>query len=414
MKVLKLSSYCYPERFASSHLSSDMNEAYQENQIVCEIYAPTPTRGIDEETYNKYKKIKYEEMNGGYVRIHRFSMFREPKNSLLRAFRYTLCIIIQFFKALTAKNINVYYASSTPPINGLMFPFLKLFKRFKIVYGLQDIFPDSLVSTGMTKKGSLIWRIGRLVESITYKYCDKIVVLSEGFKKNIMEKGVPEEKIEVIYNWIDTDKVKPVLKDENPLFEEIGASREKFTVVYAGNLGSSQGANVIIDAALELCNNKDIQFVIFGGGSEYETVEKRIGELGLDNVIMNPLLPQEKVKQVYSMGDVALITCKAGVGKTGMPSKTWTIMACNTPIIAAFDKGSELEEIINLSGGGICVEPENARELSDAILSFYNSPEDLKVNSREFVEKNMSKKICVSKYIEILKQYESNAEGEKI
>lgn len=414
MKVLKLSSYCYPEKVASSHLSGDLNEAYQENQIVCEIYTPTPTRGIDEETRKKYKKIKYEELNGGYVRIHRFSMFKEPKNSLLRAFRYTLCIIAQFFKALSAKDIDVYYASSTPPINGLMFPFLKLFKRFKIVYGLQDIFPDSLVSTGMTKKGSIIWYIGRLVEIITYKYCDKIVVLSEGFKKNIMEKGVPEEKIEVVYNWIDTDKVTPVPKDENPLFEEIGASREKFTVVYAGNLGASQGANVIIDAALELRDNKDIQFVIFGGGSEYESVEKRIDEIGLDNVIMNPLLPQEKVKQVYSMGDIALITCKAGVGKTGMPSKTWSIMACNTPIIAAFDKGSELEEIINLSGGGICVEPENAKALSEAILSFYNNPDNLKVNSREFVEKHMSKKICVSKYIEILKQYEVNAGGEKI
>ena len=135
MKILKLSSYCYPEQISSSHLAKDMNEAYEKAGFFCEIHTPTPTRGIDEETRKKYKKIKYEELNNGYIQIHRFSMFREPKNSLLRAFRYTLCIIANFFNGLCAKDIDVYYASSTPPINGLIMSLLKKFKKFKIVFG---------------------------------------------------------------------------------------------------------------------------------------------------------------------------------------------------------------------------------------------------------------------------------------
>jgi len=168
MKILKLSSYCYPEQVASSHLSKDMNEAYEKSGIICEVYAPTPCRGIDEQTRKKYKKIKYEEINNGHIRIHRYSMFKEPKNPVLRAFRYTLCILRGFICGLFAKDIDIFSSSSTPPINGLVMYALKKVKKYKTVYSLQDIFPDSLVNAKMTKKGSVLWKIGRFVENITY------------------------------------------------------------------------------------------------------------------------------------------------------------------------------------------------------------------------------------------------------
>ena len=98
MKILKLSPYCFPEQVSSSHLSNDLNKAYQEAGIETEIYCPTPTRGIDKETREKYKKIKYEERYDGNVKIHRFSMFKEGRNPIMRAIRYILCNIIQYFK----------------------------------------------------------------------------------------------------------------------------------------------------------------------------------------------------------------------------------------------------------------------------------------------------------------------------
>lgn len=85
---------------------------------------------------------------------------------------------------------------------------------------------------------------------------------------------------------------------------------------------------------------------------------------------------QDRISDVYSLGNVALITCKAGTGKVGMPSKVWSIMACNTPIIASFD--SDLAEVINDSGAGNCVEPENINDLKEAIVTqFKYSKENL-------------------------------------
>lgn len=84
---------------------------------------------------------------------------------------------------------------------------VKMFTQQPIVYNLQDIFPDSLVGTGLAKKGGLLWKIGRVIEDFTYKHADKIIVISEDFKKNIMAKGVPEDKIVVVYNWVDQNAV---------------------------------------------------------------------------------------------------------------------------------------------------------------------------------------------------------------
>ena len=403
MKILKLSSYCYPELVSSSHLTRDLNEAYEKEGIICETYAPTPTRGIDNETRKKYKKIKYEELNNGHIQIHRFSMFREPKNSLLRAFRYTLCIIINFFNGLKAKDIDIYYASSTPPINGLIMSLLKKFKKFKIVYNLQDIFPDSLVNTGMTKKGSLIWKIGAWVERVTYKAADKIIVISNSMKQNILDKGVPEEKIEVISNWIDADSVKPVSKEDNKLFEEFNIPKDKFIVVYAGNMGAAQGTEVILDTAEKLKDNTDIQFVIFGGGSGFENAKKAVEEKNLTNVIINGLLPQDRVPEVYSLGDIALITCKKGSGTSAMPSKTWSIMACDTPIIASFDTDSELGVILKEANAGIAVEPGDVQALSKEIIANYSNHEIKYHGGRKYVLENASKDICTKKHINVNK-----------
>lgn len=406
MKILRLSSYCYPERVASSHLSKDLQEAYEKAGIVCEIHTPTPTRGIDAETRKKYKKIKYEELNNGYVRIHRYAMFKEPKNSLARAFRYTLCIIRGFFAGLSAKDIDVYYASSTPPINGLMMAMLKKFKKFKIVYSLQDIFPDSLVNTGMTQKGSILWKIGRWVENVTYNAADKIIVISEDFKKNIMEKGVPEEKIEIVYNWVDENAVVHVPREENPLFDKYNLDREKFYICYSGNVGYTQNMDMLTDVAKSLEENENIGFVIVGDGAFKPHLEELIKEKDVKNITLIPFQDYKDISYVFSLGNCGLIISKKGVGTNSVPSKTWSIMSAANPVLASFDKGSELDKIITETACGVCVEADDKDALKQAILTMYENKAELPKlgeNGRKFILKNLTKDVSTGKIIRVLK-----------
>lgn len=406
MRILKLSSYCYPEQIASSHLGRDLNEAYRKEGIVCVTYAPTPTRGIDEETRKKYKKIKYEEIYDGAVQIHRFSMFREPKNSLLRAFRYTLCIIGHFFCGLKAKDIDVYFASSTPPINGLIMSLLKKFKKYKIVYNLQDIFPDSLVHTGMTKKGSVIWKIGRVIENITYRAADKIIVISEDFKRNIMEKGVPEDKIELIYNWVNENQVVNVNREDNILFDKYNLARDKFYICYSGNVGYTQNMDMLVDVAKSLEDNPGIGFVVVGEGAYKAKLEALIKEKNLSNITLIPFQDYSDISHVFSLGDMGLIISKKGVGTNSVPSKTWSIMSASRPVLASFDKGSELDRIVTENNCGVCVEADDAAALKAAILDLCEKKEEIVkmgANGREFILKNLTTEIGTSKVIGVLK-----------
>lgn len=410
MNILRLNAYFEPEITAASHLMNDLYEGFSKNKIKCSIITPEPTRGISEEIRKKYKKRRNENLLNGYLEVKRFSMIREGKNPIQRALRYLMCSVAHYYKGIHQKNVDVIFSGSTPPTNGMISILVarKLSKKYKkkvrFIYELQDIFPDSLVNAKLTHEGSLIWKIGRKIEQFTYFYADNIIVPTIEMKKNLLQKNVDPEKISVISNWIDCSKVKPIKKEDNFLYDELGISKDNFIVLYAGNLGEAQGADIVIKVADALKEYKNIKFVIFGGGVYFQEIKSQAEKKR--NIIVRNLLPVEYVSFVYSLGDVALITCKKGTGKAAMPSKTWSIMACNTPIIASFDTESELSNIMDKSGAGECIEPENDEKLKKTILKYYELKKKPSYKNssygRDYVEKYASKEVCVEKYIEIV------------
>ena len=403
MKILKLSPYCSPEQVSSSHLTKDLTAAFLANGITIENYVPIPTRGVSNEIRNKYKKIKSEELENGKVIIHRFSMFPEGKNTIQRAIRYVLVNVIQYFKGSHAKNIDLIYAGSTPPTQGLLCGLVK--KRLKVpfVYNLQDIFPDSLVNAKMTSKGSLIWKIGRKIEDFTYRSADKIIVISEDFKRNIMEKGVPEEKIEIIPNWINTDTVYPVDRQDNILFERYGLDRDKFYICYSGNLGHSQNLKLLISVAEEIqIAMPDVMFVLIGEGAAKKDLELLVQKKKLKNIVILPFQPYRDIAHVFSLGDVGLIISKSGIGGSSVPSKTWGIMAARRPILASFDKDSELAKVISKTDSGIVVEAGSKEQFIDALGKIRKSTETMGRNGRTYILDNLTQEICTAKWIDIM------------
>ena len=160
MKILTFSCYYTPEIAASMYLTEDMLKGMAEAGHSIEMYVPVPCRGVSDEVRNEYKKKKTEILYDGKLTIHRFALYKEGRNSLMRAFRYGLLNLIFIIKGLS-KKADVIFTQSTPPTQGMMSGFLKACKKIPFVYNLQDIFPDSLVNTGMTSEGSIIWKIGR-------------------------------------------------------------------------------------------------------------------------------------------------------------------------------------------------------------------------------------------------------------
>ena len=397
MKILIPFSYYHPEQCAGLFVIDDMTAEAARQGIESVITVPTPTRNVAPGA----KWERDETLCDGKVLVHRFRMYGEGKNPVLRALRYLLCEIVQLYYMLW-KKYDVAFIDSTPPIQGLKLPIVRLFRKKGIVHNVQDLFPETLSGTGLAKQGGLLWKIGMWVSNVTFRNSDKIIAISNDIKRSMVARGVPAEKIEVLYNWVDEKAVQPVAKEDNPLFEEFGLDRSKFTIVYAGNLGNAQNIGIVLDGAKEL---PEVQFAVFGSGGLENDVRKRISDEGLTNVHLNPLQPVERVKFVYSLGDACIVSCKEGLGGSAMPSKSWSIMSCGRPVVASFDEG-ELKEILEKNNCGVFSHAGNVEEFVAAIRQLATNREKCKEmgkNARQFILDNLTKEVGAKKYVDIIK-----------
>ena len=241
---------------------------------------------------------------------------------------------------------------------------------------------------------------------VTFNNTDKIIAISEDIKRTLVEeKGIPADKVVVVYNWVDSDAVVPIAKEENPLFEEFGLNREKFHVVYAGNLGNAQNINIVVDAAARLRDNENVEFVVFGSGGLESDIRARIETEGLKNLRLLPLQPVERVKYVYSLGDVCLVSCKEGLGGSAMPSKTWSILSCGRPVLANFDEG-ELQMILTKNQLGVFTKAGDLEGFVEAISQLAAEPEKCEkmgARGRQFILDNLTKDAGTRKYAEVLR-----------
>lgn len=409
MKILYLPAYFEPELAASGYLAANRSEAFAAAGFDMLVYTPVPTRGVSEGVRKIYEERKEEHLYDGRMKVLRFPLIREGKNPIQRALRYIIAAFKQYWWAShtqEAKQCDVMFVASTPPIQGAMAALVKKRTHIPFIYNLQDIFPDSLVGTGMAKKGGLLWRIGRVIEDFTYRNADKIIVISEDFKRNIMTKGVPEEKIEVIYNWVDEQAVKEVKREDNILFDRYGLDRNKFYVTYCGNIGLTQNMDMLMDVAKELEIEQGIHFVLVGNGAYKEELENIISKRDIKNITLLPFQPYEEISHVFSLGDVGLVISKPGVGENSVPSKTWSIMSASRPVLASFDE-NELKEIIEKYHCGCFTAAGDKESFKKAILSLYGDKEQcrqLGMNGRKFVINNLTREIGTSKYVRVVQE----------
>jgi len=223
----------------------------------------------------------------------------------------------------------------------------------------------------------------------------------------LLDKGVPESKIEVVYNWVDQNAVVDIPRSENILFDRYGLDRSKFYITYNGNIGLTQNMDMLLEVAKALESNEDIQFVLVGNGAYLEDVKRIIAERNVQNVTLLPFQPYEEISHVFSLGDVSLVISKPGVGANSVPSKTWSIMSASRPVLANFDE-NELKSIIEKNDCGIFTKAGDMVAFTDAILKLYNDRElcrEMGKNGRKFVMENLTKEVGTQKYVDVIRSF---------
>ncbi|HWL64333.1 MAG TPA: glycosyltransferase family 4 protein, partial [Actinomycetota bacterium] len=257
-------------------------------------------------------------------------------------------------------------------------------RRARFVFNLQDIFPDVAVELGALTDPRVI-AAARRVERLCYSLSDAVTVLSDDLKANVAAKGVSENKIHIIPNFVDTEGITPAPK-ENRYRAEFGLEG-KAVVMYAGNVGLSQSLGTVLDAAGALAYDDSIVFVINGQGALREELAAKAR--GMDNVVFVDMQPIDRVPDVLAAADIHLVPLRKGLAHSSVPSKTYSILAAGRPFIAGVDAGTEIAHLADRSGAGIAIPPEDPEALTKALRSLIDDPEttaEMGASGRSFIE----------------------------
>ena len=219
MNILEYKIYYEPEVAAGIALDSNTAEDLAKKGHIVHLFVPTPSRGISKEIAKSIPKI--EKKVSGRLIIHRYGMYAEQGGLLSRTIRYIICSFKQIWYGLTIDKIDLIFAGSTPPFQGLVCALIKKIKKVPFVFNCQDIFPDSMLNAGIIKENSIIFKIGTIISNITFKSADNIIVISDNMKKNLISKGIDAEKIHIVYNWIDEKVIYPIAITDNKLIKEL-------------------------------------------------------------------------------------------------------------------------------------------------------------------------------------------------
>jgi colanic acid biosynthesis glycosyl transferase WcaI len=304
---------------------------------------------------------------------------------------------------LLARRCDVVLVIGPPLVGPNLGALVAARHRAKLVNVIFDIYPDIAIDTGKVTN-PLVIAAARMAERLQYWTSDLTVVLSEGFKKTLVARGVPEEKISVLPVWLDPDEILPMSRD-NFWRREQGIPLDKFVVLYAGTIGVVSGASIVADAARLLHDREDILFLFVGEGEEKPKVEARARALGLHNVRFLPFQPRERLPEVQATADVGLVTLSSGRGRTSVPSKVLGYMAAGRPVIASVDLNSDTANDIAEAQAGLVVAPEDPKALA-AVIRKAREDVDWRaaagIRAREHLVKAYSRNQVLDRYRRLL------------
>ena len=395
MKLIMMRPSFFPELSGGTHLALDLVKDFVEAGWEVEVVVPIGEKFVD--LVNEEEDV---------VKVHRIRSKFVGVSIIKRVLRYIDTSWKMYKTALSIPNADLVMTHSMPPLLGPLGAKVAKKKKVPVLYWEQDIVSESLISTGLFGKSGLkrklLYKVANTIERISEKKSTHIITISEQFRSMHLKRGVSPDKVSVVYNWIDTQQIMPISPAQNPLFEELGIERDRFTVTYCGNLGVPQNVEIMVDAAEILQHELPVQFVILGGGSREEKVRRYVEEKALDNLKLFPLQPLERADLVYNLGQVGLVIGKTGTSRNGFPSKTWSIMAAGQTMIACFDIDSELCQFVKEGDCGIAVEPDSSEALAQAIRSLYADQEACAQkgrNAREYVTKRFGRSAATKKII---------------
>ena len=335
---------------------------------------------------------------GSIIRVHPFP--GKSKSNLLRraigflAFSYAVGIRSVHADGFPFK-VDGVLAMSPPLTLGLTGWFTKIIRRAPLVFNIQDVFPDAAIQTGAISNKNII-AAAKWLERVSYKRSDAVVLLSQDLRINIANKidAKYHDRLHVIPNFVDTVAITPQHR-MTAYRNELGIG-DQLVVMYAGNVGFSQSLNLVVEAAAKF---PEIAFVINGDGAARKKLQEDCAQLA--NVHFGDYQPIERLSEVLATGDIHLVPLRTGLASVSVPSKSYSILAAGRPMLAAIDSNTEIPNMLQQSGAGVAVNPDNGPAFIEALgrlISNRDQLSEMGAKGRKWVETHASPASVAAQY----------------
>lgn len=395
MHVLLLNQFFHPDLSATSQIATDLAEDLVEAGVKVTVLSG---RG----SYLGGEPLPALDEHRG-VRIVRASSTSLGKRTLLhRGVDYASFYATAGATLARLPRQDVIVAMTTPPLIAAAAAALKGPKRSRLVYWVQDLYPDVAVAFGALRPRSAATRLMTAASRAVMRKADRVVVLGEAMGERCVASGADPARVAIIPNWADDRAVRPVEHDQNSLRATVAQSA-RTVVMYSGNMGLAHDVTTLLDAARVLKGRLDISFVFIGDGVKRREVEAASHEL--PNLRLAPYQPRERLSESLSAGDLHLIGLSPQIEGLIEPSKLYGIMAVARPALFAGPPGSEVARTIVRHDCGRVLRNGDSAGLAAAIVALADDPEGraaMGSRGRTALETAYGRRVATARFKELL------------
>ncbi|MEB2345964.1 MAG: glycosyltransferase family 4 protein [Deltaproteobacteria bacterium] len=408
MRILFVSHYFPPEVNAPANRTHEHARQWVRDghEVTVITGVPNHPRG---EIFPGYRNRLLQEERIDGIRVLRTWTYVTPNEGFVRrTLNYLLFAAASVLASLRAPRPDVVVATSPQFFVGLAGAVISRLRRRPFVLEVRDLWPDSIVQLGQLRSARAI-RFLEWVETRLYRSAAGIVVNTRAFIDHISSRGVPRDRIELVYNGIDAKLFAP--RPPDPELLRRHGLEGRWLAAYIGTLGLAHALGTILDTAEGMRDREDVAFLLIGDGADRARLEAEAARRGLTNVRFLGLRPRAEIPAWIASVDCLLVMLRdLPVFETVIPSKVFEFCAQQRPVVVA--ARGEIRRLVEEAKAGFLVDPEDAVQLADVLERIRTHPEEAALRARagrEWVDQGFQRDALASRMAEFLERITGSA-----
>jgi putative colanic acid biosynthesis glycosyltransferase WcaI len=396
MNLLLINRYYSPDISGNSRMLTDLaTDLVRSGHRVTVIASDT---GTEDPT------VRYptEETADG-VEIHRVPVWRFDRRDVRGWVANSLSFYPRaLIQSLRLPRPDLIVFMSDPPLVFALGPLLRILKKSRYLCWCQDVYPEIAVRLGILREGGPPHRFLAAVSRRALRSADGVVAVGGCMAETLERKGVVPRRLHIVPNWADSGRIRPVERVVNRFLDDHDL-RNRFVVLYSGNMGLGHEFDTIMKAAERLKDRPEIRFLFIGGGKKSEMLRQR--STGLENIAFLPFQDERGLASSLGAGDLHLVTLRPGMEGLVVPSKLYGALAAGRPVAYIGPERSEAARVIREAGCGYVIPPDDDEALCRAVIDLFERPEEhrlLGARARKYFESHHERGIASKRFESVL------------